>query len=394
MFLAAMAGMVVSAGTAEAAEAQDQAKLRYVSAGDSGARARNLYDAQGVVVLEVKKDTILAVHGERAGWLDVEAPGGFKVWVYGEYVRAGSEPGEVRISGSNVRMRPLPSSGPESLPLRQHLSRGDEVRMIKRNDPARSLAEDWVQVWSPPGARAWVRVAETKPLAASAKGASLWATAVAAASSRPVADVGVTPASAPATAKALETADVNALLGKADTLLQNERAKDEAGGVPNYSVVVAAYEVLLTAVDSGPTADLARSRIQLVESYADAYEIRVELEEQRTSLEAAAKERELERDAARTRNALDGRFGARGWLVQRKVTGQRKPVWMLEWSGGAVAEVTCDSGRYDLSVFANYELGVSGRVVRGPSVGSGDIEVRPRQIDISRIEVISGRPAE
>jgi hypothetical protein len=248
-----------------------------------------------------------------------------------------------------------------------------------------------VQVWSPPGARAWVRSAETTNLAAGADGVKLWSAAVSAAGSRPISDVGVTPASAPAAKKAQETADVSALLTKADALLASERKKDEEGAVPNYSVVVTAYDEILAAVESGPTADLAKSRKQLVESYADAYQIRAELEQQRTALEAAARQREVERNAARKRDALADRFEARGWLVQREVSGGGDPVWMLQWSGGDVAEVLCDSGRYDLTVFQDFELGVAGRVVRGPMVGAGEVDVRPRQIDITRIEVISGR---
>ncbi len=388
MFLAAMAAIAVPAP----AEAQDaRAKLRYVVAGEGGARARNLYDAQGVAVLDAPAGTVLAVHGKRAGWLDVEAPGGFQVWVYGEYVRAGKRAGQVSISGSNVRMRPLPSSGPESLPLRQHLSVGDQLRLIRRNDPARALSEDWVQVWSPPGARAWVREAETTPLPEGADGASSWASAVATAKDRPLGEVGVTPAAAPAAQKARETAAAGSMLAAADALLASERQKDESGGVPNYSVVVAAYEELLAVVKSGPTADLAQGRIQLARSYADAFEIRAELELQRTALEAAAKGRAAERAAARTRDAYAGRFEARGWLVPRTVDGQREPLWMLRWAGNDVAEVVCDSGRYDLSVFSDFELGIRGRVIRGPLVGAEEDTVRPRQIDISRIEVISGR---
>jgi hypothetical protein len=377
------------------ASAQSQAKLRYVQVGADGAAARNLYDAQGVVVRDLEPGTVLAVHGERSGWLDVEAPGGFQVWVYGEFVTAANEPGLVRITGNGVRMRPLPSSGPESLPLRQHLYSGNEVRLIKRNDPSLALAKDWVQVWSPPGARAWVRAGETAALPAGAKGVQLWAGAVAAAertAAEPTAgDVGVTAAAAPAVATAKETAQAGDRLAKADALLTAERQKDEQGSVPNYAVVLAAYDEVLAVVQQGPTADLARSRRQLAQSYADAYQIRVDLEAQRAALEAAAVRRAEEREKAGTRSPFEGRFEARGWVVREKIPGQKEPVWMVRWSGDPVAELLCSTGRYDLSLFEDYEVGIGGRVVRGPVAGSGQTTVRPRRIDVTRIEVISGR---
>ena len=158
------APMALAAPAAPAA--QDTGKLSYARVGTGGATARNLYDQQGLAVLEVPAGTVLAVHGERSGWLDVEVPGGFKVWVFGEYVRAASEAGTLQITGDHVRMRPLPSSGAESLPLRQHLSRGDRVRLIRRNNSSLDLRQDWVQIWSPAGARAWVRASETVALGA------------------------------------------------------------------------------------------------------------------------------------------------------------------------------------------------------------------------------------
>ena len=392
MVLAAVAALPFTAS------AQAQAKLRYVQVGSSGATARNLYDAQGVAVRELEAGTVLAVHGERSGWLDAEAAGGFQVWVYGEFVSASTEPGLVRITGNGVRMRPLPSSGPESMPLRQQLHSGNQVRLIRRNDPSLALAKDWVQIWSPPGARAWVRASETGPLPAGSDGAKLWAGAVAAAAktaSGPSAGgADVTPASAPAVARAGDAATAGDLLGRADALLTAERRKDEAGGVPNYAVVLAAYDEVLGVVANGPTADLASSRRQLAESYADAYQIRMDLEEHRTAIEAAAALRAAERERVGSSNPFEGRFEARGWLVRERIPGQQERAWMLRWSGDPVAEVLCSSGRYDLDLFEDYEVGIGGRVVRGPVAGAGETTVRPRRIDLSRIEVISGRPRQ
>lgn len=67
--------------------------LRYVRVGANGAKLRNIYDAQGLVVLEGKADEVLAVYSERGEWLEVEAPSGFSVWVFGEYLAPSADAG-------------------------------------------------------------------------------------------------------------------------------------------------------------------------------------------------------------------------------------------------------------------------------------------------------------
>ncbi len=396
--------LCVVLGALPVAEAQDEGarKLRYVQAGPNGARARNLYDAQGLVVLDVAPQTVLAVYGERSGWLDVEAPGGFKVWVYGKYVRPASTAGMVEITGSNVRMRPLPSSGPESLPLARKFTLGETVRLIRRNDSSLALAEDWVQVWSPPGARAWVRASETTPVDSRVEGSRLWADAVASAvSTKPVVEAPKTPPAvakgkpAPAAAAAKqEPARATDLLRKADQLLAAERERDDQGGQPNYAVVVGAYEDVLELTDNGPTADLARGRIQLAKSYADAYQIRLDLENQKVEYQKELQEREAKKETARGRDVFEGRFAERGWLERRKGAGpDAEPVWVLHYAGGDVAELACSSGRYDMNLFRDFEIGVNGAVVRGTTSQDLGAPALPRVIDVTSIEVISGRKA-
>ena len=63
---------------------------------------------------------------------------------------------------------------------------------------------------------------------------------------------------------------------------------------------------------------------------------------------------------------------------------------MLSWSGKDVAEVVCHSGRYDLSVFKNFEIGINGRTLRGAVEASAG-RARAPQIDVARIEVLGGR---
>ena len=81
-------------------------------------------------------------------------PGGFPVWVWGEFLEPTADHGVVKVTASDLRMRPLPSSGVESYPINQRLGRGQKVRMIGRKNEALPMARDWVQISSPPGARA------------------------------------------------------------------------------------------------------------------------------------------------------------------------------------------------------------------------------------------------
>jgi len=391
--LAALALLAAATPHADAS-AQDQGRLvSYVAVGSGGAKARNLYDDQGLVVLEIPSGMVLAVHGERSGWLEVEVPGGFRVWVFGEYVRPAAEAGVLQITGDNVRMRPLPSSGPESLPLRQLLAKGDRVRLIQRHDASLELREDWVQVWSPPGARAWVRASETVPLPAGADGPKLWAAASVGALQRPPQATSkgqAVPAAAPATKATAEARQVTDLMQTADARLRAEREVDEAGGTPDYAGAIAAYEAVLKVSDGGPTADVARGRIRLAQSYAEAHALREELENEKAALDSALAKREEERTAARERDVYEGRFASRGWLESAPVLGG-DPVWVLRWSGDRVAEVVCTSGRYDLSLFAGFEIGIDGDVLRGPLLAADQSVARPQQVDVRRIEVLAGR---
>jgi hypothetical protein len=359
--------------------------LRYVKAGAKGAKARNLYDDQGLVVLEIPAGAPLAVYGEKGAYLEVEAPGGFEVWVFGEYLEPGSDPALYRVKGENVNMRPRPSSGVESLPLAQKLGSGDRVRLIRRNDPAKPLAEDWVAVRTPPGTRAWVRADETVALEEGANGAALWAAAVLEAAKEPAPGAGRAGGAPADSEQALEA------LKKADEVLARERKKDEQGGIPNYAAAAEAYAEVLKISGEGAAAERASEGRKLAETRGEAYQLRRELEERRAAVAEATKEREEGMRKAAERDAFEGRFDARGWLERRQLAGETSPTWLLRWAGDRSAELVCHSGRYDLSIFAGYEIGINGREVRGAIEPSPGIVSRPRQLDVSRIEVIAGR---
>lgn len=364
--------------------------LRYVRAVDSGAKVRNIYDAQGVVVLEVPPQGLLAVHGERNGWLEVEAPGGFSVWVFGEYLVPSTDTGVLQVKGTSIRMRPLPSSGPESLPLRQTLNNNDKVKTIGRKDPSRPLAEDWVNVWTPPGTHAWVAANETRALDSGADGSALWAKAVLDARQSTTREAVATPA-----AKTQDTTpdskETTTALADAEAALTRERNVEQQGGVPNYASARESYEKVLAANPTGASADVARDRIALCKVYEEAYSLRNTLQQQRAALEATLKNRDEQMARAAKRGVFDGRYDVRGWVEKVTLPGQDAPVYRVRWAGDQMAEVVCTTGRYELADYVDYEVGINGRELRGPLGGPTPALTRPRELDIARLEVISGR---
>ena len=373
-------------------------KVRYVRTGPQGAKARNLYDKSGLVVLDVQPGTLMAVHSERGDWLSVEVPGGFKVWVFGQYVKAATQAGMLEITASEVRQRPIPSSGDQAFPIAPNLTRGERVYLIGRADKSLPLDQDWVQVWSPPGVRAWVARSETEALPAEVDGAAAWANAIVAIGSARTKTVptpdpaarppegGAVPAAAPGgkaedaaggeipREKRLQALD---LLREADDMLARARSMD----VPNYDAVRAAYTRALEVSGNGPTSEILRSRLKEVDAYAEAATIKAELERARAEREESQLERRqaIER-AGKETDLYAGRFDARGWLERRDRPGQPGR-FVLVWSGDEVAEVVCNTGRYDLPMFEDYELGITGF----------QTGARQKTIDVSRLEVLSGR---
>jgi hypothetical protein len=390
-------------GTAQDKKAPAQQKkdlVRYVRAGEQGAKAYNLADPQAVVVLEIPAKGVLAVHGERNDWLDVEAPGGFKVWVFGELLAPGDEPGTVRVQGNDVRMRPRPSSDVDSYALAQKLGRGQKLTVIQRNDETLPLASDWVQVWSPPGARAWVRASDTVALEAGASGTALWAAAVteSLAERKPAADVTEAAATkdegaAPAAAGAA-SGDAQAALASADKLFLSEKAKEDGGVAPDYGAVRDAYQAVLDMEPKAAIAERAAARLSEVELRAEAFRLRHEMEIERERRRADAEAARVRMQEAGDRDPFYGRFDARGWLEKRVEPGAIEPQWVLHWSGEDAAEVMCISGRYDLAVFEGFEVGVNGRLLRGPIEASAGRPMKPAQFDLQRLEVLSGRAAD
>ncbi|MCC6406147.1 MAG: hypothetical protein IT453_03200 [Planctomycetes bacterium] len=391
-----------------------QARVRYLVAGANGAKARNLPDAGAQTVLDLAAGSVVAVYRERAGWSEVEAPGGFQVWVFGEYVKPTSEVGVLEVAASGVNQRPTASSGAEAYPLKPTLTRGARVRFVKRQDETKPLAEDWIQVYSAPGTRAWVANGELTALASGQDGAKLWAKAIVEATQRPAVAVpgaslalaaaksgaktdgkdAANPADSKSDDKTVKAAPDKAreMIRTADKKLDGERARLKTGESPDFASVRKLYEeaVLYAGADKD-LGDTLKNRLAEVDTLADAYALRQEMESKLAETEAAKRDRDRKvKEAAAVKDVFAGRFDARGWVEKVTFAGQSTS-YRVRYGGEVVAEIVCNSGRYDLDVFLNHDVGVNGLELRRAQPGATGIATQPRVIDARRIEVISGR---
>lgn len=406
---------VVSARAAVAGE-QDGTILRYARAGDGGAKIYNLADKTSVVIGAVPAKGLLEVYAEKAGYLSVATPGGMDVWVFGQYLHVTPVPGIVEVTGDGVFMRPIPKSDPSSYPLPQQLHKGDRLRVIGRNDATKPLTEDWIRVVTPPGTRAWVLASDTVAVDAKENVGAAWTEAVKTAlDARPKFDL--TPASAKVDAAKVDGAKVDGAkpdaakpdAAKADTKGEAKPAAaprsedsfdtaqklyDAAKANPNadWPSVRAAYQRYIDKNPSGTYVEQARVQLQRIDLHEEIARIRGDQtlrESQRGELLKAAQQRLIEANASK--DPLAGKFQARGWIVREQASPADAPRYTVYWAGKAQAEIVCTSGRYDLSNFDQFEVGIVGAVLRPAVVGSAATSARPARIDATRIEVLGGR---
>jgi hypothetical protein len=86
-------------------------------------------DAAAPVVSLLDKGITVKVIGSKNGWIMIKSPLGLDVWVYGKFVKESG--GQAHINDSRVRIRSLPSTGPDSDVLGL-LDKGTEVEVISR----------------------------------------------------------------------------------------------------------------------------------------------------------------------------------------------------------------------------------------------------------------------
>lgn len=397
------------------ARAQESAAERFVRA-SAGAKVYNWQDTRSKVITELQAGALLQVHDEAryegAGraWLEVSAPGGFPVWVYGQYLAETGTPNVLRCTASGVRMRPSPDSSVDSMPLGTMLDPGDLVQFVERNDGSKPMAEDWVRVWAP-NARAFVaaetvraendrdaalaqwkadrRVLADVPLRQASTNKPA-ANKPAAGAARPGAqDVATQEAAAPATRIPDEA---YRSLNYGNTLLGNAMKKGKAATEADFDPAIRAYRVVLDMVPENSTvAASARDRLEQAEAHQTIAAAREELAQAEAHrvewLEELKKDREA-RTMAET--AHWGRFMGRGWVESKQIGVETR--WFLRWSGEITFEIACQSGRYDLALYEGYEIGVRGSLLRERILPTEETQAQEALIDVSRIEVISGAP--
>jgi hypothetical protein len=390
---------------AAAQESTATAATRYVRTGDSGGKLRNLASPVGEVVLDLKPGALLAVRAERSGWLEVEPASGMKVWVYGTYLKKTSTPGVAEVNANSVRMRPLPSSDEKSFPLPMKLDKGERVRVVARADSTKPVEEDWVRIWSPAGATAWIEARETKALATGEDARAAWASEIKAAqAAMPVVDVfgggeaaAAVPAAAGAGAKAAAkeagTKTEPRTQAAYDKLAEGEKLLKEAQArsTPDYTAAKAAFAAAIAQSPETAAADSARQRLEEISIREEIQRLKADkdkLQSERADKLAEAEARLAE--VAALQSPLRGKFQARGWLEKHVQAGMPNRYW-VSWGGREVAEIACGNGRYELESFVGCEIGVVGVMQRAAVAATEDKPGTPAKVDATRIEVISTR---
>lgn len=133
--------------------------------------AHAFFDARSPVVATFEQGVPLRVLEVKTPWARVQAPGGFELWVHGEFVSWKGADGV--ITAGNVNARPLPSSDPPSSPLGR-FDKGDAVVRTGHDG-------SWIRVRAPERISAWVKVDEIEILGSQPAGwEAAWSAAAAA----------------------------------------------------------------------------------------------------------------------------------------------------------------------------------------------------------------------
>jgi len=181
--------------------------------------------------------------------------------------------------------------------------------------------------------------------------------------------------------QAAKDADAMDALEQARALLAEQRTQAN----PNFASVREAYSRVITIEPEGVAAMLAKQGIETVEALEAAASIREELEgEKKRREEELLKRQEEIWETSRKKDPLLGKFAGRGVLERRIVPGSEARFW-LRWRGADAYELVCKSGRYDLNLFAGYEIGVEGVVGEAPVGGA------PAVMDVAKLQVLSRR---
>jgi len=384
----AIVGTVAAAGSvARPASAQGETEpLRYARVSGSEARVRNLADRNGIEVLHAPQGTLVAVYREVAGWLEVEVPDGFVVWVYGRYLQPTEEAGVFEVTRNAVNVRPAPKSDVSSFPLPQRLHAGDRVELIEQLDADMPLTETWARVWSPPGVRAWMPADQVEALPGGTDGAQAWASAERR-RARPAPSAGDAAPARPTEAVATKVGSVEDEVRAEIRDLAERIVVESKKEAPDFAPLRAELEAAALKAPSGSLAVEAQRELERLAAFEELFAVRRQLESEREARveEAAARRAEV---AARSRakDPLGEVFRFRGVLVRRLREGDA-PSYVLRFGQKDVAEILCTSARYDLDLFAGCEIGVFGEGLATSAAAAGALPV----LDVSRLEILARR---
>lgn len=388
------AGLVALGGSSGTASAQDSSAPRYVRAKE-GIQVRNFQDMQGLAFHMLESGELMRVHKRSSGkvlFLEVSLPGGFPVWVFGKYLQDTGAQGVMRVSGRYVNMRPRPDSSAASLPLRERLMTGNTVAFISRRDPVLPLAQDWVQVWSPESARAWVRasdvIVEDAPGVVAEYLAAIrqMANVPKATTSKPKPAYVATPRVAiPKVSDAVIEA-----LAKADSMLQAATRTGLPSAAELGAVESAYRKVLAGAPARSHTRALAAQQMERVSVLRGLADVRAELAADKIANASRLDQLAVEQSKSELKNTVSwGRFHARGWLErEEKIRGDVH--YYVRWDGMRQAELVCGQGRYDLEAFVGFQLGVQGHTRRPAQAASLGGPAMAQVIDVYKVEVVAG----
>lgn len=338
----------------------------------------NLADEKGKEIARPAKGQLVAVYKEAAsGWLEVEVPGGFPVWVYGRYLAPTADPKLCEVTGNAVNLRPAPSSDVTNFPLPQRLQAGDKLRVIELLEPEKPLADTWVRVWSPPGVRGCLKSSVVEGLAAGEEGQALWGLALAALPSAPPPREVAARSKEPSEAERRE-AEARSALEEARAALERERAKD----TPDFDPIEQTLEGVVAS--GGTVAIEARAELRTLATLREAAALRADLERERARRAEEVLEKQQEVwQKSRDKDPFGGTFATRG-VVERRTGSDGIARFYLRFGGNIAAELSCSSGRYDLAAFAGTEVGVHGSEITSRT---GEVP----SFEVARLEVLAVR---
>lgn len=377
------------------ATSDEATKIAWVQA-DAGAIGRSFPDRAAAMVVELTPGQLMQVLETSAGtrpFYRVEVAGGFLAWVHGKYVTPSGNQGVLTITGDRLNMRPMPSSGPDSMALPDRLMLGKQVEMAGRNDESLPMSEDWIQIWAPAGSSFWVEASQ-----ASVRTDATAAAAEFAKAARPLPTVAVKPkvASKPKETPKPQQVSIPAKPGARQALTTAdglyEAAMAEAN--PDGATWTAVQNAYLKVVDmAGPSTPLT----QVASRQAERCGLRAvlanlggditEREDARRQRIAQLLDEQRLREMARTPDW--GRFDGRGWVESVQTAGEPDR-WFIWWAGTRRVELISGDGRYDLTDYVGYQVGIAGAMRREYSPPTLEVDEQLPLLDVRRIEVIAG----